>query len=434
MINQVGNGNSIRAFRAFSQPQVGYITLPPKQEETEGKKKVTGKNIAIYAIGAGFGILALMRGVMSKSFTKVLNKWKIALEKRIKESDRLKNFNKFALDKITTFRNTFESINNFTTLKDVIFQRLMFGKKGERTFTRKIHEGITRVFDKVSRHTVNSSYAKTGKRFAGLNDRIVAINERLLRENPNNAQIQNAVNQIKNKLSAVNTSLDAGFGINARNTRLRQMNTASEGLFDNFWNASLSDVKNFRSKNMYSSFIAEDYLLPHKTRMINETAALAKTSLDGLDDILKIYKDVLPKKEYTKLEKQVKKSAKSLQKSIDTETNKYFDKARDLKLGAAPTEVLSILGTGAAAAWFVGKSKDKEEKISASLKYGIPAVGAIATSLFCSAKLISGGKALLFGILSGWVINKFGVVADEVRKQYALNVSLQDKKAQSDKV
>ena len=72
--------------------------------------------------------------------------------------------------------------------------------------------------------------------------------------------------------------------------------------------------------------------------------------------------------------------------------------------------------------------------ISASLKYGIPAVGAIATSLYCSAKLISGGKALLFGLLSGWVINKIGVFADEVRKQYAVNVSFQNKKAQSDKV
>lgn len=431
MINQVGSDNSMRVFRDFKQPQSGYFIMPQQQEE---KKGVSGKKIALYATGAGFGVLALMKGVMSKSFTKVLNKWKISLEKKVQKNSKLTNFYKLVLEKITVFRNHFESINNFTTLKDVALQRLMFGKKGERTFTRKIHEGITRVFDKISRRTVNTSYAKTHRRFAGLNDQMAAINERLLRENPNDPRIKEIINQIKTQISTVNTSLNDGFGINARNARLRQMNEASEGLFENFWNASLSSVRNFRSRNMYSSFIAEDYLLPHKTRMIKETTALAKTSREGLDEILKLYKEILPEKEYLQLEKQVQKASKSLKKSIDIETNKYFDKSRDLKLGAAPTDVLSILATAGTAAWFVGKSKDKDERISASLKYGIPAVGAIATSLYCSAKLISGGKALLFGLLSGWAINKVGVFADNVRKQYAVNVSFQNKKAQSDKV
>ena len=431
MINQVGSDNSMRVFRDFKQPQNGYFIMPQQQEE---KKGVSGKKIALYATGAGFGVLALMKGVMSKSFTKILNKWKIALEKKLQKDGKLNHFYKFALKNITAFSNRFESIYNFTTLKDVAFQRLMFGKKGERTFTRRIHEGITRVFDKISRRTVNTSYAKTHRRFAGLNDQMVILNERLLRENPNNPRIKEIIEQIKTKIITVNTGLNDGFGINARNARLRQMNEASEGLFENFWNASLSDVRNFRSQNMYSSYIAEDYLLPHKTKIIKETTALAKIPQDSLEEILKLYKEILPEKEYLQLEKQVQKASKSLKKSIDIETNKYFDKSRDLKLGAAPTDVISILGAGGAAAWFVGKSKDKDERISASLKYGIPAGGAIATSLYCSAKLISGGKALLFGLLSGWVINKIGVFADEVRKQYAVNVSFQNKKAQSDKV
>lgn len=433
MINQVGSSNSMRVFRDFKQPQNGYIMLP-QQEDAEQKKKVTGGKIALYAIGAGFGVLALMKGVMSKSFTKVLNKWKISLEKKLEKNGKLNNFYKFALKNVTNFRNRFESINNFTTLKDVALQRAMFGKNGQRTFTRRIHEGITKVFDKISRRTVNTSYAKTNRRFAGLNDQMTAINERLLRENPNNQQIRSTIEQIKAKMGTVNTELDAGFGINARNARLRQMNTASEGLFDNFWNASLSDVRNFRSRNMYSSYIAEDYLLPHKTKMIDETKALAQNSQESLNEILKLYKDILPKREYLQLEEQSKGAFKSLRKSIDTETNKYFDKFRDLKLGAAPTDVISILGTAGTAAWFVGKSKDKDERISSALKYGIPAVGAIATSLYCSAKLIAGGKALLFGLLSGWAINKVGVVADNIRKQYALDISLHNKKAQSDKV
>lgn len=434
MINQVGSSNSMRVFRDFKQPQNGYFIMPDQQQEEQKKKGVSGKTIALYALGAGFGTLALMKGVMSKSFKKVLDKWTISLQKKLSKNGKLKDFYQFALDKIDNFRNRLESINNITTLKDVAVQRLMYGKKGQRTFTRKIHEGITRFFDKISRRTVNSSYAQTGKRFAGLNEAMEVINERLLRKNPNNPQIKDTITTIRNRMSTVNSGLENGFGINARNERLREMNQASEGLFDYFWNASLSDVKNFKSKNMWSSYIAEDYLLPHKTKMMKETKKLAKTSKDDLDEILKLYKEILPQKEYLQIEKQTQKTIKSLNKSIDTETNKYYDKARDLKLGAAPTDVISILGTAGTVGWFLGKSKDKDERISASLKFGIPAVGAIATSLYCTAKLISGGKALLFGLLSGWAINKAGVIADEVRKQYALDVSVHNKKAQPDKV
>ena len=145
----------------------------------------------------------------------------------------------------------------------------------------------------------------------------------------------------------------------------------------------------------------------------------------------------MPRKEYLKLKSQVQKAVNSLDKSIETETIKYYDKARDLKLGAAPTDVLSILGTVGAVGWFLGKSKNKDERISASLQYGIPAVGAIATSLYCTARLISGGKALLFGLLSGWVINKAGVIVDNTRKKYSLDISLENKtivKPQPDKV
>ena len=87
----------------------------------------------------------------------------------------------------------------------------------------------------------------------------------------------------------------------------------------------------------------------------------------------------------------------------------------------------------------MGKSKDKDERISASLKYGIPAVGAIATSLYSTAKLVSGGKSLALGLISGWVMNIIGNYVDKTRKNYSLNVSLQNinkvsTKPQPDKV
>ena len=99
--------------------------------------------------------------------------------------------------------------------------------------------------------------------------------------------------------------------------------------------------------------------------------------------------------------------------------------------------MLSILGTVGTVGYFLNKSKDKDEKYSVAIKYGIPAIGAIATSLYCTARLVAGGKALLFGLVSGWLMNKAGEAVDNARKKYTLDVSFHNKtlvKTQPDKV
>ena len=95
-----------------------------------------------------------------------------------------------------------------------------------------------------------------------------------------------------------------------------------------------------------------------------------------------------------KLKSHVNSAVKSLDKSIDIETVQYFDKARDLKLGSAPTDVLSIIFTAGAVGYYLNKAESKDDKYSVSLKYGIPAIGAIATSLYSTARLVAGGKRL----------------------------------------
>ena len=170
---------------------------------------------------------------------------------------------------------------------------------------------------------------------------------------------------------------------------------------------------------------------------INEVNRIISDDSKGiLQDISSLYKPYVSHKDFMKLKSHIHTVTKSLDNSINKETIQYFDKLRDLKLGSAPTDVLSIIGAVGAVGWFLGKSKDKDERISASLKYGIPAVGAIATSLYSTARLVSGGKAMALGLLSGWVMNKAGVVVDDMRKKYSIGVSVQKQnlKPQSDKV
>lgn len=545
MINQVLSVNTAqtRAFSNFSQPKNGYyINAPFNEEEKKENNHKLGKTIAISALVVGFGTLAVLSGGLNKGTAKLLNRWKLKLEQKMAKGSRFKNFYRFTAGKIDTFLAKTESINNFTTLKDVAFQRLMWGKDGSRSFTRKIHEGVTKFFDRISRKTVNSSYSNTYDKFAGLTEYFASVNEKILSRRGNDPKYANIIENINRRIATVNTNLDKGFGINARNERLKEIQKASDGLFEFFWDASLSDVRNFKSKNMWQSFIAEDYLIPAKLQLGNKAGLLrqaithdindnykatikaldniqkfvnpsdmstndilnclrnnlnkykklsgkeeivqrnelnkeiitnlrklgdnftemsskynynsdaakaiskyvseveniiSKSSKGELQEILTLYKGILPRSEYLKLKAKVNSAIKSLDKSIDIETIQYFDKARDLKLGSAPTDVLSILGAVGAVGYYLNKAESKDDKYSVSLRYGIPAIGAIATSLYCTARLVSGGKAMLFGLLSGWVMNKAGVVVDDARKKYSLDVSLHNReilKPQPDKV
>lgn len=545
MINQVLSVNiaQTRAFSNFSQPKNGYyINAPFNEEEKKENNHKLGKTIAISALVVGFGTLAVLSGGLNKGTAKLLNRWKLKLEQKMAKGSRFKNFYRFTAGKIDTFLAKTESINNFTTLKDVAFQRLMWGKDGSRSFTRKIHEGVTKFFDRISRKTVNSSYSNTYDKFAGLTEYFASVNEKVLSRRGNDPKYANIIENINRRIATVNTNLDKGFGINARNERLKEIQKASDGLFEFFWDASLSDVRNFKSKNMWQSFIAEDYLIPAKLQLGNKAGLLrqaithdindnykatikaldniqkfvnpsdmstndilnslrnnlnkykklsgkeeivqrnelnkeiitnlrklgdnftemsskynynsdaakaiskyvseveniiSKSSKGELQEILTLYKGILPRSEYLKLKAKVNSAIKSLDKSIDIETIQYFDKARDLKLGSAPTDVLSILGAVGAVGYYLNKAESKDDKYSVSLRYGIPAIGAIATSLYCTARLVSGGKAMLFGLLSGWVMNKAGVVVDDARKKYSLDVSLHNReilKPQPDKV
>lgn len=545
MINQVLSTNTSQrsAFSNFSQPKNGYyINAPFNQEDKKESNHKLGKTIAISALVVGFGTLAILSGGFNKGTAKFLNKWKLKLEQKMAQSSKFKNFYRFAVGKIDSFLSKSESINNFTTLKDVFFQRLMWGKDGNRSFTRKIHEGITKYFDKVSRKTVNSSYSNTYDKFSSLSEYFTSVNERILKNHNNDPKYLNIINKINKRVATVNNNLEKGFGINIRNERLKEIKSSSDGLFEFFWDASLKDVKNFKSKNMWQTFIAEDYLLPAKLQLGNKVSMLrqaithdildnykasikafdniqkfinpsdistneilnslrnnlskykklsgkdevaqrlelnkeiivnlkdlrsnfskmsekyhystdavksissyvaeveeiiSKSSKGELQEILTLYKSVLPRNEYLKLKSKVHSAIKALDKSIDIETVQYFDKARDLKLGSAPTDVLSILGAVGAVGYYLNKAETTDDKYSVSLRYGIPAIGAIATSLYCTARLVSGGKAMLLGLLSGWLMNKAGVVVDDARKKYTLDVSFHNReilKPQSDKV
>lgn len=138
-----------------------------------------------------------------------------------------------------------------------------------------------------------------------------------------------------------------------------------------------------------------------------------------IEDILQIYKAILPKDEYLKIQKSYKNVIKSLDKSVRLETDEFVSKLRDLALGSAPTDVLTMLGAVGLLGYQIGKSENNDERLSITLKYGIPALlGQVGVTLYCNAKLYAGTKSLLMGTISGLLLNRLGEYADDKFKAF----------------
>ena len=99
---------------------------------------------------------------------------------------------------------------------------------------------------------------------------------------------------------------------------------------------------------------------------------------------------------------------------------------RDLALGSAPTDVLSLLGSVAGVGVGLSMADTKEERKSAMLNYGIPIIGSLATSVVLTFGLVSGIKSMLIGLGSGAVMNRIGAALDKRRKAY--NKEIEDNK------
>lgn len=533
MISSVNSSSySQNPFRDFSKNRdVNFIMTPSQTKETQ-EKSHRGRNLA-FAIGSsalivGAGFLLLTRG-LPKNTAKHLEKIKEFLEKRleksaIKGSDYWNEFYVYSIRKVNSFIEKAQSINNFSSLKDILFKNIMSKNKT----TARIHKKISDFFERISRKTVKSAYKNTGKKFSRMFTSFDNLDARILKTNPDEIVTINGISRTKHEWlkiakqhrENIKGAVEDFISAPKQTNRYRSIKSTTSRLYDQFWDESFKDFwsKNnkFRRKEMWQTFIPEEKISAGKTSLAEQVAAIRNkityTSADkinlmdehlrkleslilpsdregldivkklkwflknpdglaentdvfkkelaklmerplqeGLDksiianqknlrhsymksitdlidskdcgelqEMLSIYEKIAPY-ELSLVRPQVTKAVASFDKSLNLETVEFFDKVRDLELGSAPTDLLSIVASGGMIAYGLTKAKDADERMSVTLKAGIPIVGAIATSLFCTARLISGGKAMVFGAVSGFVLNQIGSVADILRKKFAKN-------------
>ena len=529
-------------------PSQNFNTFHESQKENETDKPINMRTIAaepikeihkkykntsavtIAALGTVVLLFSLSRG-FQKNVSRFLDKTKDYLETRvartsINDSKKQKSFYEFFIRRINSFMHKLESINNITSLKDILFMKLMYETKP----TKKMHEAITQYFAKVSEQTVLKSYEKTEKMFNKMNQIFDELDEYILK-NAGNEIVEfegkqytkrELVEEAKSQRELARLTLNAFIQENTIKIRFKEIKDSTSSLYSKFWDASFKDFwsKNnkFKRKEMWQNFIAAEQVKGAKTYIGNTIASMRnaityikKDEAVNINDFVKTIDRIIPENDtegieiikrlkwfsknpeiyeknkdlfFNELErlkahhfplssdnkaaaeleeyknenikyiyKQVndnktgmlqdildiyykiapfevekfgalislKKAVKSLNKSVYLESIEYFDKVRDLRLGSAPTDILTIVLSFITLSLGLGHAKDKDARISITLRSGIPVVGGIATAMYSAAKLVSGGKSILLGLLSGIILNQLGYIADNMRKSIKEN-------------
>lgn len=544
-INQVSQ-NSINAKNPFadfgSKPNGYYFVTPQNQPDRftpktqkEKKKMSFGAKIALSALSAGATVLLLMKGLPKGAYKKLDQlseklQTKFLNEKAKGNLNKLSEFYSFSLNKLSSFLGKSKAINNFVSIKDITFEKIMSKNK----YTQKIHRKITEVYESIGRRTVNKTFDKTKTNIFALFQKFEDADDILLSKRANEVLEINGVKKtvqewidedIELLKKSISRTWNTNFGKSRREARFKQIQSAVKNLSDEVWEETGGHWRNTTKRELYETFIAEEKLADKKTALIkaakqarsqitrdvndnykdvtnildnittsinlkdaksraiiqeirnilsdykklsgiseieqrpiinqkiiqkvndlleqvNSTKATFKYNSKVLNrinsntkditqivnsdkkgdmqEILTIYKHIFGKdsQEYLQLKSAVRATSDKIDSAILMETDQFFDMMRDLKLGSAPTDILTILAAIGGIGIGLSKSENKDEKYSVLLQAGIPAIGAIATSLYFSASLVSGGKSMLYGALSGLLISKAGQKLDESRKKY----------------
>ncbi len=505
--------------------------MTPEEARKTNNTKLIGISIASATILSAAGIFFLLRGG-SKGLSKNFRRLQDFLDTKLQNSKLNSQYNtttsktvEYMNRKIEGALKRFEIINNYRTIKDLLFKNLMFNKY-TAPVTGKMYNYFTVLFRRLARRTVVNSYKQTDSKFKSSRILSSTISQNLSKGDLSQNVTINGVTRTKSqwltiidrKTDELEKLYDGSFSYHKVLNRYRPMKAAMDkleqyfekkGLFW-FWNKRTlttfiaediiakpkldlqKQVRNHRKKITYSlkdlyedshkkvidltrsvdyadypkitllKGISQDFKnlkkgdslaggrlehhldsLKKEVQKSQRTGSMDSTTAEKLingieeltadyknfkkgkvDEILDIYKELLSEDEYNVIRKSYAKSVKSLDKSINIETEEFVSKLRDLVLGSAPTDVLSVLAGFATLGYSLGKSDNAQERMSVGVKYGIPALAGIGTSFYFNAKLYAGVKSIAYGALSSIIV---GVIGNKANKL------LLDKFAQKEK-
>ena len=248
-------------------------------------KKESNPGLALGITGMITGVLLLgcSRGVQ-KGAAKYMGKLKDFIEYKLELSNlnnsRSSKFYEHALKGLNTFIKKTEAINNITSVKDILFMKLMYKTKP----TKKLHKFISDVFENMSRKTVVKSYKNTKQSFDKMYRIFDKLDNYILENFPDEIVEFKGKNYTKKELVAkakehretAKIVVDNFINPDAMKNRYAYIKAINSKLYSSFWDASFKDFwssKNkFRRKEMWQTFIAAEQIQGDKTLLAGNIA------------------------------------------------------------------------------------------------------------------------------------------------------------------
>lgn len=439
--NQIYSNVPFKADLAINAPLAKPIETVQKTIEgsvdtlvglDEKRSKQTRNAIAV---GSSVVVLSGLVALLNPRFSpKIIEKLKTLSHKAGKRADKNKHdtfWNKFYKLGEAAVDKTIKSIgfvNNFNSAKDAGFKWFCTEKKdflgvhnkstrnvlkkidgGIRKVLKKPHEAITKLFDKISRHTVLSKYSKASKRMDSLEELINMHKDKL--SESQKLELETKLTEIR-KMREYFSESQTG----ERFTAQEQLMTNLER---DFWSRYRAYRSGFGNKwqdkgehiNKNLTFWAQEILQPAQTK-IEANGGEAVSKLVGEEGV---YKEVfemlsphLSLEENALFKKRLQEASVSLRKANKSECVDYFGKKRDLMLGSAPTDILTALFGLSMSGIALSTADNNDERVSKLLTGVFPIIGGLGANMVFAAKLISGPIAMISGSGVGVLLNIIG--------------------------
>lgn len=341
---------SVKQDKLVKKNEKNKIIMSPDEARATNNAKLIGMSIAGATVLTAASLFFLLKGG-PKGLSKNFRKFRDTLEKKVQNS-KLNNtgnswINKsyiYLIRKLDVAQQKFEAVNNFTTLKDILFKKLMyndFGLKplkitGNTNFGKKIHDGITRIFEKIGRQSVVNSYNSTAGKITERKLICSNVEKNILLGNTYDIIEINGLRQTKaqwlSQINDMNKQLDSTydkyFNKNALTFRYLKVKKAAESLKLNF-----DKLRVFLSKDLINSFMAENVIIKEKTAMQNLVKGYRRSLSYSIADLAKDADDkiinmtqLISYKDMDKINKlnRIRQDFKLMNKSNSMDSNLKF--------------------------------------------------------------------------------------------------------------
>ena len=325
-------------------------------------------------------------------------------------------FKKLCTEKKTFSKVKNNKIKNFLIKADNIFVSGM----------SKVHNGITKWFDKISKKTVFSSYKKVNKQM----DDFENVVNQLIKDLPDNEK-----QEIKKIFNEINT-LRKYYTNNAIENRLNKQEGLMKSLETDFMKKykkyiiKLKNDSNSRATTIDDNleYWAESILNNNKDTLLTNNDQKVTALTSAYDKLLQKLTKLNPRDKHS-LRNRINKIDKNLNSANEKECIKYFDKKRDLTLGGGPTDIVTSLGSIGLCGLSVASADNKEDRISKMLTTGFPLIAGVGASLAFTAMLFSGIQGMMLGFGSSIILSKIGSIIN--KHIFGKNIDEQNTKTNS---